>query len=378
MFNFRRLLLIIIFCAAFAAGSASAQSNLTQILDSITNPDGTLFNGTVVITWNGSSASGIGTVSPLSSSTSVYSGALSVFLVPTTTAPSGTYYVVVYNSSNGLVTWSEIWQVPPSLTSLTVSQVRQASTKGSGGGSTGGTQYATLPISISQVTGLSTNLNTLNASVVSLTTQVSTLTTNLSTLTLTDTANGDTLAALGTTVASLSTSLTNLTNTVNSLGAGGSNASFVDSETPGGAENGTNTAFSLAQTPSPAASLSLYRNGLLQMSGVNFSLAGMALTFSAGNIPLSGDLIEAYYRISGSSGAVAIFADGEIPGGSINGTNASFGLAASPNPVTSLRLYKNGVLLSPVNDFTLSGAAITFVTAAIPQIGDTLQASYRH
>ncbi|HMF75345.1 MAG TPA: hypothetical protein VK604_06745 [Bryobacteraceae bacterium] len=420
MFNFRRLFVVIILCAAFAAGSASAQANLTHILDSITNPDGSLFNGTVVITWNGSPSSGVGTVAPLRSATAVYGGALSIFLAPTTTAPAGTYYVVAYNSSNGLITWSEVWQVPPGAVPLSVSQVRQSSTKGPGGGSNGGgAQYATLPIAINQVTNLGTSLNTLNTSVASLnseldalaaqvnsgsslpalqaqvaalsttvaalgvsvtgnTDSLGALTTNLTALNSTVNTNGDSLTALGATVGTLTTAVTNLTTTVNSLGAGGSNALFVDSQTPAGTANGTNNSFALTQTPSPSASLSLYRNGLLQMNGVNFTVAGTALTFLAGNRPQSGDILEAYYRVSGASTSVAIFVDGEIPGGSITGTNATFTLASSPSPVTSLRLYKNGVLLSPVNDFTLAGATITFVTAAIPQSADTLQASYRH
>ncbi|HEY1949609.1 MAG TPA: hypothetical protein VGG97_21545 [Bryobacteraceae bacterium] len=421
MFNFRRLLLTIIFCAAFAAVPAAAQSNLTQILDTITNPDGTLFNGSVMISWNGSSSSGTATISPVTSSTPVYSGALSVLLAPTTIAPSGTYYVVVYNSSNGLVTWSEIWQVPPSTTPLTVSQVRQSSTKGSGSGSTGGTQYATLPIAIGQVTDLSTNLSTLNASIASLNSQiaalttqvnsggsvtalqtqvntlagavsgltttvtgntasVSTLTTNLGAVTSTVSSNGNLLTALSTTVGTLNSSVTNLANTVNAFSAGGSNAMFIDSEIPAGTVNGTNSAFSLAQTPSPSASLSLYRNGLLQLNNVNFTLAGTAVTFMAGSLPQTNDRLDAYYRVSGASSTIAVITDGEIPGGSINGINPVFTLAAAPNPVNGLRLYKNGLLLAPGlgNDFTLSGLTISFLPGAIPQSGDTLQASYRH
>jgi outer membrane murein-binding lipoprotein Lpp len=420
MFNFRRLLLTIIFCAAFAAVPAAAQSNLTQILDTITNPDGTLFNGSVMISWNGSSSSGTATISPVTSSTPVYSGALSVLLAPTTIAPSGTYYVVVYNSSNGLVTWSEIWQVPPSTTPLTVSQVRQSSTKGSGSGSTGGTQYATLPIAISQVTDLSTNLSTLNTSIASLNSQIaalttqvnsggsvtalqtqvntlagavsglttsvtgntasiSTLTTNLGAVTSTVTTNGNLLSALSSTVGTLNSLVTNLANTVNAFSAGGSNAMFIDSETPSGTVNGTNSVFALAQTPS-SSSLSLYRNGLLQQNGLNFTLAGTAVTFMAGSLPQTNDRLEAYYRVSGASSTIAVITDGEIPGGSINGTNPVFTLATAPSPANSLRLYKNGLLLAPGlgNDFTLSGLTISFLPGAIPQSGDTLQASYRH
>jgi hypothetical protein len=166
---------------------------------------------------------------------------------------------------------------------------------------------------------------------------------------------------------------------VNAFSAGGSNAMFIDSETPAGTVNGTNSAFSLAQTPF-SSSLSLYRNGLLQLNNVNFTLAGTAVTFLAGSLPQTNDRLEAYYRVSGVSSTIAVITDGEIPGGVINGVNPVFTLATAPNPVNSLRLYKNGLLLAPgaSNDFTLSGATISFVTGAIPQSGDTLQASYRH
>ncbi len=43
---------------------------------------------------------------------------------------------------------------------------------------------------------------------------------------------------------------------------------FVDAETPAGAINGSNASFSLANTPNPAASLTLFLNGLLQDQGV--------------------------------------------------------------------------------------------------------------
>jgi hypothetical protein len=53
--------------------------------------------------------------------------------------------------------------------------------------------------------------------------------------------------------------------------------------------------------------------------------------------------------------AGANFADQETPAGS--GTN--FTLAHSPNPVASLLLFWNGILLSSEIDFTLSGNALT-------------------
>jgi len=346
MVKLRHLLSAIFISSTLITTCAVAQS-LTQIRDTVYNANGTPFTGTVVITWNGFTGPSGGTVSPLSTSAKIYNGALSVLLVPTTTASAGTYYQAVYNSNDGLVTWAEIWQVPPSTTPLTVSQVRQSSTQGGGGsgnggggstGGSGGTQYATLPISISDVTNLSADLASINSSLNSLSTQVT------------------------------------------NLGASGSttNAAFIDAETPGGSANGSNTSFALAHTPAPSTSLTLYRNGLIQSNGIDFTLVGSAITFSAGSIPQTGDILLAYYRMAGTSGTVN-FADAEVPGGVANGVNLAFSLAAAPNPASSLQLYKNGVLLQLNGDFTLSGSTITFVnTAVAPQSGDKLIANYRH
>lgn len=461
MVNLRRRLLATILFTTLFVYSAFAQSTLTQILDTIHNPDGSTFNGTVVITWNGFSGIGGGSVSKVSVSARVFNGALSVFLAPTTTAAAGTYYQVAYSSSNGLVTYNETWQVPPSSTPLTVSQVRVSSTSGGGSGSGPSVQYATLPIAISQVTNLSADLSSINGSVSSLTSQVndlattvastgsitglqttlnnlsatvtsqgttvsglnstlaalsstvttngttltglsstvsglsstvsghtssiSTLTSNLSTLTSTVSGQTTSLTSLNTSVGGLNTSLTNLGNsltgltaTVNTLGASGSNAVFVDAETPAGAMNGTNTAFTLANPPAPTTSLTLFRNGILQRVNIDFTLSGSAITFAAASVPQAADYVRAYYRTPGTGNASS-FNDAELPSGTINGTNLTFTLAATPSPAASLTLFKNGVLLTQGADYALSGATVTFAnTTVAPQAGDSLTASYRH
>jgi uncharacterized protein YoxC len=443
--------------ATLVAGSALAQTNLTQILDTITNPDGTPFNGTVVITWNGYSGSGSGTVSRLSTSARVYNGALSVLLVPTTTASPGTYYEVVYSSSDGTVTWTETWQVPPSTTALTIADVRQTSTQGTGTGTgtgTGGGQYATLPISISEVTDLASDLNSIDNSISTMQTSAATLGTTVGTLNTTVTGLNTTVTGLGTSVTSLNslvaglgatitglnttvtglstsvsglnttvsgnsaaittltsnlaaltttvagdtgslntvsgtvtgltTNVTNLTNlvnglnaTVNTLSAAGTTAVFVDDEVPAGAINGANLAFSLANTPAPVLSLTLFRNGLELAQGSDYSLNGSAITFATAGVPQTGDTLIAYYRMAGT-GSATNFTDNETPGGSINGTNLTFTLASSPNPAGSLRLYRNGLLVAPGGDYTLSGSSIAFTSATTPRTGDSLAAYYRH
>src|SRR5690242_214966 len=426
MLNLRHRLLATILCTALLVGSAFAQS-LTQILDTIHNPDGTTFNGTVVITWNGFTGNGGHSVSKVSVSARVFNGALSVFLAPTTTATPGTYYQVAYTSSNGLVTYNETWQVPPSATPLTVADVRVASTGGgSGSGSGPGVQYATLPIAISQVTNLSASLSSINNSVSDLTSQVndlassiastgnisalqttvnnlsttvtglqttvgglnstvaglsSTVGANSTTLTgLSSTVNGHTssLSALNTTVGGLSTSVTDLGNslssltaTVNTLSAAGSTAVFVDAEVPAGTVNGINTAFTLANSPAPTISLTIFRNGLLQRLGIDYTLSGASITFAAGSVPQGGDLVRAYYRIPGT-GTATSFNDGELPSGTINGTNLTFTLASAPSPASGLMLFKNGLLLTQGVDYALSGVTVTFAnTTVAPQTGDS-------
>jgi hypothetical protein len=402
MVNFRQPLIAILMRATLVAASAFAQTNLTQILDTITNSDGTPFNGTVVITWNGYSDSGSGTVSRLSTSARVYNGALSVLLVPTTTASPGTYYQVVYSSSDGTVTWTETWQVPPSTTSLTIAEVRQTSTAGGGGGGsgtgTGGGQYATLPISISEVTDLASDLSsidssistiqgnatTLSTTVAGLSTTVSGLTTTVNGLSSTVYGNTSSLTTVTGTVTGLTTDITTLTNlvnglntTVSTLSAVGSTAVFVDDEVPAGTVNGVNTLFSLANTPAPAMSLTLFRNGLELAQGTDYTLNGSAITFSASAVPRTGDVVLAYYRMPGSGSSVN-FADNETPGGAINGVNLTFTLASAPNPAASLRLFRNGLLMAPGGDYTVSGSAITFATGSTPRTGDSLAAYYRH
>ena len=64
----------------------------------------------------------------------------------------------------------------------------------------------------------------------------------------------------------------------------------------------------------------------------------------------------------------------ETPSGTVNGSNMGFTLAHIPNPAASLCLFLNGQLLTYIEDYTLSGATITFITA--PETGMIIRASY--
>jgi hypothetical protein len=428
-----RLLAAFLISSSLLTTCAIAQTPLTEIRDTVANADGTLFDGTVVITWNGNSGPNGGTVSPLSTWTNIDNGALTVLLVPSTTATKASYQSV-FNSNDGTALWTETWAVPPSTTALTLSQVRVATSQGGGtsgsgasNGNNNGNDYATLPISISEITNLSTYLNTINSSLTSLTVQVnnlssvvnsggsltglqnqinvlttaitnmsstiagvnstvsglqttvSGLTSTVGTLSTTVAGQQTSMSGLNTQVTSLSNSVTGLTNTVNALTATNTvSVAFIDAETPGGLLNGINGSFVLSQIPSPTGSLMLYRNGLIQASGVDFNCTGQNITFTATSIPKTGDILQAFYRVIGSTKSIT-FSDSETPAGTINGTNLAFTLAASPSPSNSLKLFKNGVLLQQGGDYAVSGSTITFMnTAVAPQAGDQLTADYRH
>lgn len=72
-------------------------------------------------------------------------------------------------------------------------------------------------------------------------------------------------------------------------------ANFVDRETPSGSVNGSNTAFTLANTPI-AGSEHVYLNGILQEPGAgnDYTISGSTITYLSA--PLTGDKLRVTYR----------------------------------------------------------------------------------
>jgi len=83
--------------------------------------------------------------------------------------------------------------------------------------------------------------------------------------------------------------------TLHSTG-GSSGPQFVDAETPSGTLDGANSTFFLAFAPNPPASLQLYRNGLRQQLGLDYTLNGLTINFTIAGIPGPGELLIAEYR----------------------------------------------------------------------------------
>jgi len=107
-----------------------------------------------------------------------------------------------------------------------------------------------------------------------------------------------------------------------------------------------------------------------------------AIINAAGEVDAAGGDPENCIRVDGTSGpcgsgALASFIDGEVPAGTMNGVNAAFTIAKSPDPSSSLKVFRNGVLQKQTADYTITGTSIQFVPASIPQTGDLVQAFYR-
>jgi hypothetical protein len=83
-------------------------------------------------------------------------------------------------------------------------------------------------------------------------------------------------------------------------GSGSSGYNFVDADSPAGVVDGSNTFFTLSGVPNPSSSIALYRNGVLQKSGFDYTLSAGAIQFVAASTPQPGDVLLASYRTSAS------------------------------------------------------------------------------
>lgn len=361
MQRLRHLFTYFLTCSALAGVPLAAQT-FSSIRDTVHNADGSSFNGQVIISWQGFTSAAGATIAPHSTALNITNGYISLVLVPTTNASAGAIYTAQYESNDGTKQWTEYWQVPPSWTPLTLSEIRVSNPPNTGGETGGGSGSITLPLSESNVINLSADLAARPV--------------KGSTYTPAHAAMIDDFGG----IASVSGNGGDCVHVDGSSGACGSTTPyplFVDADLPSGSINGLNAVFTLSQTPSPSSSLSLYRNGMMQRQGVDYSLAANTVTFVPAATPQTGDILTAFYRAQGS-GSVAQFADAETPAGTIDGVNAVFSVMTAPNPAASLQLFKNGALQRPDIDYTLSANTITFASGTTPRTGDSLLAFYRH
>src|SRR5579863_9548871 len=256
--------------ALAGAGMVWAQPALTTIQDILYRADGTRFNGTIFITYDAFQSGDTSSIATANLTVPIVNGVLNVQLVPTTIASAGAQYNLTYNSQ-GVNQFAQVWAVPPSSVVLRVRDILVSQ------GTVVGPQPVMAPVQISDIVGLANALAlrpqegvgfTLGrAAVINTSGQIDGAAGNLSDCVRVDGSSGP----------------------CGGGGGGGILPLFSDGETPGGAINGTNAAFTLAFAPSPVASLDLYRNGVRLKLSVDYSISGSAVTFLTGAIPQTGD-----------------------------------------------------------------------------------------
>jgi hypothetical protein len=262
--------------AACLATSLFAGPPLTTIQDVLYKADGTRFNGTLSISWTSFEAIDRSAIGQQTTTVTVVNGNLQVQLVPTTTATPASFYTVVYNS-DGLVQFQETWSVPSSVAPLRVRDVRVA-TAGAAGADTAATT-----VQESDIVGLIADLGarplkgpayaTGRVAYVNPTGAIETVTGTPTDCVRVDGSSGP---------------------------CGGTPPGFVDNDAPAGLVDGANTSFALSGVPNPAASLTVYRNGMLQRAGQDFTLSGNQIQFVAAAAPQPGDTLVASYRLTGT------------------------------------------------------------------------------
>jgi hypothetical protein len=340
-----------IFAVLAAVRIAAAAPALSLIQDTLYKADGTRFDGVAQIAWK-TFQSADGTEVPQHSvSVRITLGMLRVALVPTTNATKPIVYSVKYNS-DGRTQFIEYWAVPPSSSKLRLKDVRSQPL--AGGITTGGAEIADItglrgeldvrpvkgnsflasrtavintsgsldgaignPGDCVRVDGTSGPCGDANAiffvdsenpsGILDGTNRVFTL--------AGVPANGGSLhlfrngillkEGLGYTLSGSMITMAaadppaagdTLQAWYRLASAGTDTIQFSESEVPAGAVDGFNAIFTLQSAPLPASSLQLFRNGLLQKAGLDYSVAGSTVTFVPAAVPQPEDVLQASYR----------------------------------------------------------------------------------
>jgi hypothetical protein len=283
----------LLFAAVWLASSALAGPPLTTIQDVLYKADGTRFNGTVTISWTSFQAMDNSTIATQVITVKIVDGNLHVQLVPTTTSTPTTYYTATYNSA-GRIQFQETWSVPSSAQPLHVRDVRIATPSNltAPAADTG----TTTPTQESSIVGLVADLGARPLKGAGY-------------------AAGSVAVvdALGVLESATGTATDCMHVDGSSGPCGGTAPSFMDGDSPAGIVDGSNASFTLSAVPNPTTSLAVYRNGVLQKTGQDYSFTGTTLQFVAASAPQPGDTLLASYRLTGTaSGTPQTYASPQV------------------------------------------------------------------
>jgi hypothetical protein len=130
---------------------------------------------------------------------------------------------------------------------------------------------------------------------------------------------------------------------------------------------------------------SSYTDGQLLIGNTSTGLLTKATLTAGSGITITNGNGSITIQASASGLGTGNFIVREVPSGTVDGSNATFTLTNTPSTVSngagaasSEQVYVNGVLqnVGGSNDYTISGATITFNTNAKPQSGDVILVSY--
>lgn len=272
---FRRISLFI----ALSGPPVLAGPALTTIQDVLYKADGTRFSGTLTISWNSFQTVDQSAIVTQNTTVKVVDGNLRVQLVPTTASTPPAVYAVRYNS-DGRIQFEETWTVPASALPLRIRDVRTTAAAPAAD-TTPGTS-----VPESSVVGLISDLGARplkspafaagRVAIVDATGMLASATGSPSDCVRVDGSSGP---------------------------CGDSSIGFVDSESLTGIIDGANTSFGLPAAPDPISSLAVYRNGILQKTGQDYSLTGSTVNFVVAGAPQPGDTLLASFRTSTGDGS---------------------------------------------------------------------------
>lgn len=361
-YMFRRIFL----AATLLGSSAFAGPQLTTIQDVLYKADGTRFNGTLAISWSSFQATDLTSIAMQNLNVKVVDGNLRVQLVPTSGSTPPTVYSVTYNS-DGKITFHEAWSVPVTKQVIRLRDVRVSSSSttstgtetGSGttsaveesdvngltedlsarpvkgsGYAPGGVAIVNLGGAIETATGVASDCIHVDGSsgpcgsgqsasfvdadspsgiVDGANTQFNLTYLPNPSSSLTFYRNGmlqkpgQDFTLSGQSITMLASAIPQAGDTLLAWyrlsGPGDGSLSFVDSDSLSGVEDGSNALFTLSTAPNPASSLAVFRNGILQKAGQDYTLNAQSVMFLGAAIPEAGDTLLASYRLSNGSTA---------------------------------------------------------------------------
>jgi hypothetical protein len=337
MFDWKRTTI----AAAMIAGMAGAQPALTTIQDILYRADGTRFNGTMYITYNSFQTGNASNIATANLTLPIVNGVLKVQLTPTTTGSAGAQYSVTY-SSGGIDQFTETWAVPPSTITMRVRDVRVSS------GVVVGPPPVTTPVQISDVVGLQNELavrpmegvgfGPARAAVINSAGQIDAAAGTLSDCVRVDGSSGPCGSGSG----------------------GGLMPNYSDGEIPGGTVDGLNTVFTLTYPPSPAASLSLYRNGLFMRQTADYSITGNQVTFFITSTPQPGDLLVASYRFANPNNPLGSLTQPQVVCSAVGNATSAIVLTSLGTCTLPAGLLGAGDRLEVQYQFAHSGSSAGF------------------